>query len=204
MKKFYQLVGIFLLLIYSLLNVPIAEAKENDVGETEVEIIETVRYFPRYPSPDNLIGDYVTCTQHWDENCKDSTLQISQEDAVRLMKIAQAEAGTEGVYGQYLVMRVIMNRVYSDVYPETVEEVITQKLWNIDHYSYQFESYQNGRYEVAEPTADSHLALALLESNKNPDLEIIAFENVSNGNVLTRWYDMKFTYLNHIFYKQKD
>ena len=196
MKKFYQLVGIFLLLIYSLLNVPIAEAKENDVGETGVEIIETVRYFPRYPNVDNLIEDYVTKTEHWDENCKDSTLQISQEDAVRLMKIAQAEAGTEGVYGQYLVMRVVMNRVYSDKYPDSVALVIEQPM--------QFESYTNGSYEKAQPTTDSHLALAELEKNKEPDTEIEAFETTSNGKVLLRWYDMKFSYLHHNFYKQKD
>ena len=199
MKKFFQIVGIFLLVIYCLLNVPIAETEEKeteDVGETKVEIIEIVRYFPRFPSPDNLIGDYVTATKHWDENCSDNTLQVSQEDAERLMKIAQAEAGTEGVYGQFLVMRVVMNRVYSDKYPDSVAAVISQPM--------QFESYTNGSYEKAEPTTDSHLALAELEKNREPDTEIEAFETTSNGEVLLRWYDMKFTYLNHNFYKQKD
>lgn len=196
MKKFYQLVGIFLLLIYSLLNVPIAEAKVNEMGETEVEIIKTVRYFPRYPNVDKLIEDYVTKTEHWDENCMDTTLQISQEDAVRLMKLGQAEAGTEGVHGQYLVMRVVINRTLSDSYPSTVKEVIEQPG--------QFDSFANGSYEKAEPTVDSHLALAKLESNKQPDEEIEAFETITNGEVLLRWYDMKFSYLNHNFYKQKD
>ena len=89
-----------------------------------------------------------------------------------------------------------MNRLASDEYPNTIKEIIEQP--------HQFETWSNGEYEKAEPNVDSHLALAKLESNKDTDTEIIGFETVSNGEVLTQWFDMAYTYQNHNFYKKKD
>lgn len=163
----------------------------------QMQTAEPVNTYVHIDAPDvvELLKDEIRCTQ-WNDRGKDTTLQISQEDAERLMKIAYAEGGTQGVKGQYLIMRVIINRLESDLYPDTIQEIIEQP--------HQFETWQNGMYEKAEPNADSHLALAKLESNKDPDEEIIGFETTSNGEVLTRWFDMAFTYLDHNFYKQKD
>ena len=46
------------------------------------------------------------------------------EDAYLLEKIAMAEAEGEGVEGKALVMLVVLNRVWSDRFPDTIEEVI--------------------------------------------------------------------------------
>lgn len=48
------------------------------------------------------------------------------DDSERLMKIAMAEAESEGVEGKALVMLVVLNRVWSDDFPDTIEEVIFQ------------------------------------------------------------------------------
>lgn len=155
-------------------------------------IIDTVEI---EPDPVTLLKKEIRYTRHRDEDCCDNTLQLSQEDAVRLMKLSQAEAGTEGVFGQYLVMRVVINRVNDPAFPNTIEEVISQR--------HQFETYRNGNYQKSEPTVDSHLALALLEKNVGDDESIVAFETTANGHSLLRWFDMGYTYQNHNFYTKK-
>lgn len=172
--------------VYTLLTNPMEAAQEPP------QIIDTVEIQPDVVT---ILKNEIHETQ-WNDRGEDTTLQVSQEDAVRLMKLAYAEGATEGVQGQYLIMRVVMNRVASDEYPNTIKEVIEQP--------HQFETWSNGEYQKAEPNVDSHLALAKLESNKDEDAEIIGFETVSNGEVLTKWFDMAYTYQNHNFYKKKD
>ena len=43
-----------------------------------------------------------------------------------LAKCVEAEAGNQGLYGKQLVVDVILNRVDSDSFPNTIEEVIKQ------------------------------------------------------------------------------
>lgn len=122
-------------------------------------------------------------------------IEVSYEDAQNLMKIAQAEAGNQGVEGMAAVMRVVLNRVSSEDYPDTVEEVIKQP--------YQFESYANGMFENAEPSTDCHLALAQVERGLSADVEIIGFETVENGESLKRYFDYAYTIKDHNFYVTK-
>jgi len=49
------------------------------------------------------------------------------DDAYRLAKIAMAEAESEDTEGKALVMLVVLNRVWDDEFPDTIEEVIFQK-----------------------------------------------------------------------------
>lgn len=122
-------------------------------------------------------------------------IEVSYEDAQMLMKIAQAEAGNQGVEGMSAVMRVVINRVYNNDYPDTIEEVIKQP--------YQFESYTNGMFDNAEPSTDCHLALAQVERGLSADKEIIGFETAENGESLTRYFDYAYTIKDHNFYVTK-
>lgn len=122
-------------------------------------------------------------------------IEVSYEDAQMLMKIAQAEAGNQGIEGMSAVMCVVLNRVMNDNYPDTIEEVIKQP--------YQFESYTNGMFDNAEPSTDCHLALAQVERGLSTDKEIIGFETVENGESLTRYFDYAYTIKDHNFYVPK-
>lgn len=178
-KRLVQLLGLFLCLQCCYMSGMKVTAKGSN---TTVDVVQ-------------LLKDEIHETKHWDENTSDSTLDLTQEDAWRLMKIAQAEAGTEGMKGQLLVMTVVINRLCSSDFPNTIAEVISQES--------QFETYWNGMYTITEPTVDSHLALAQLESNKDLDKTIIGFETVTNGDALLKYFDYKFTYKNHNFYTLK-
>lgn len=158
------------------------------------EITETI--IPE-ENPDvvELLKEEVRFTMHWEEDCSDTTLQISQEDAERLLKIAEAEAGDQEVDGMLKVMQVVMNRVQSPEYPDTIEEVITQP--------HQFQTVENETYYTAVPSVKAHLALAELEKNLNPDTSIIAFEMITNSKSLERYFVYAYTFGGHDFYVKR-
>ena len=118
------------------------------------------------------------------------TIEVTYEEAQELMEIASAEALNQGEDGMLLVMSVIMNRVSSSEYPNTIHEVI--------HQSHQF--YTKGM-KSAEITPEVHMALARLEmGNLYP--ELVAFERKDN-NALDMYYSEAFTLGDHTFYTCK-
>jgi len=144
------------------------------------------------PDVIDLLKEKVRFTKNWDEGCRDTTLQISQEEATALMKIATAEAENQGVDGMLKVMEVVINRVNSPDYPNTIEGVIMQP--------HQFQPVEQGKYFTTEPSIESHLALAKLEMNIDPDTEIIAFEAAANEKSLEKYYAYAYTHKGHDFY----
>ena len=117
-------------------------------------------------------------------------IEVTQQEAQELMQIASAEALNQGTPGMLLVMSVVMNRVASPDYPDTIHEVI--------HQPHQF--YTAGM-KSAELTPDVHMALAQLEMGCLYP-EIVAFER-SENNSLDIYYDEAFTFLDHSFYTVK-
>lgn len=189
-KRLLQIMGIFLCLQSFYMT---AGAEEIPIDEPEVEIVETVSIEPDVIT---LLKNEVRYTQNWETNCSDDTIQISYNDSQILMRIASAEAQNQGIYGMFLVMQTVMNRVNSSEYPDDVWSVVSQP--------YQFEPITNGSYYTVDIPPEAHEALAMLESNLNADEDIVAFESVNNYGSLTRYYDVAYTYLGHTFYTKKN
>lgn len=84
-----------------------------------------------------------------------ASMDWDKDDSYLLCKIAMAEAESEGVKGKALVMLVVLNRVWSDEFPDTIEEVIFQKN--------QFSPVANGRYDAVEPDEECYEALKLIQ-----------------------------------------
>ena len=156
------------------------------------EIIETVRIEPNIKT---LLENEVRETRHWDEGISDNTITITYPDAQLLMMVASAEALNQGVSGMERVMEVILNRVASDEFPDTVQGVVYQKS--------QFESVTNGSIYRAEITPEVRQALAEVEKNLEANDSIVAFETTSNKNTLGRYFDYSFTEGEHDFYTTK-
>lgn len=97
----------------------------------------------------------------------DLCLDLTVEDAIKLMKIAICEGGDD-VKAQCLIMRVILNRLASDAFPNSIDEII--------HQYKQFSTVQNGRYDKAEPTSNSHIALGLIEGGWDESQGALYFE----------------------------
>lgn len=125
---------------------------------------------------------------------KSGVKEFDQSDAQLLMKVAQAEAGNQGIDGMWMVMSVVYNRVHSSDFPNTIKEVIYQP--------YQFSTVTNGSIDKVEISTECHLALAKLEMG-NVVPKIVAFETLkSNSN--DKYFNKVYQYEGHKFYTKKD
>ena len=124
--------------------------------------------------------------------------EFSYDDAQLLMRIAQAEAGNQGIKGMELVMAVVLNRTASEEFPDSIEEVIFQEK--------QFQPVTDGRFDTVTISTEAHLALAYIEAGAALDEDIVAFEITSNKRSLEAYFDYAYTVGGHDFYvsKKKD
>ena len=117
---------------------------------------------------------------------------ITYEEAQMLMKIAMAEAESDGVEGKAMVMAVILNRVNDDRFPDSIEGVIFQEG--------QFSPIADGRYKKAVPDVECNLALAEIEMGEYNTVDALYFENAGSC-----WQSKNCIYLgtvgHHKFYK---
>lgn len=115
-----------------------------------------------------------------------STSRFTERERYLLLHIMMHEAGNQGVIGQALVGRVVLNRVESGRFPGSIEEVL----------------FQPGQFgpepEICryEPNADSYAALELLEAGWNESQGALFFE--SGGGF--SWATFLFQYGGHRFY----
>lgn len=137
-----------------------------------------------------LLGATVLChpilSEAHERQCP-KPIEVTQEEAQELMNIAWCEAGNQGPDGQLYVMSVIINRVNSPEWPDNIHDVI-----------YEPHQFATKGMSKAQPTEETHLALAYLEMG-NLVPEIIAFEKVNN-NALDQYFSEAFEYRAHQFY----
>lgn len=118
----------------------------------------------------------------------------SAEDAEILLKIAMAEAEGESVEGKALVMLVVLNRVWSDAFPDSISEVVFQEG--------QFTpTEEGGRYWNTEPDAGCYEAYEMVLHGWDESQGALYF--CSSGS--SRWMEENTEYLftvgNHDFYR---
>ena len=130
-------------------------------------------------------------------------ISFTYDEAQLLMKMAQAEAGNQGIDGMWLVMSVAVNRVRSESYPDNIINVINQKAkTKSGTIIYQFSSVADGRIdEQVVLSNEVHEALAMIESGEVAK-EVIAFE-VKDSTALDKYFKYAFTFRDHRFYTEK-
>lgn len=180
--------GLFLCLQFLYIT---ADATEVTAKEP-IQIIETQRIIPDYKI---LLNNEVRYTRNWDDKGTDDCLQITYQDAQLLLMVASAEAANQGTTGMLRVMQCIVNRVRDDDFPSTIESVVFQPG--------RFESVTQGTIFRVDIPGTAHEALALLEGNKDMNVEIIGFETSANGRTLEKYFNYSFTYQDHDFYIKK-
>ena len=88
------------------------------------------------------------------EKPDESLYSLTEEDRDALLRIVEAEAGSEDEEGKLLVANVVLNRVKDQHFPDTVKDVVTQRENGIT----QFSPVSNGRFyrvTVSEETEDA-------------------------------------------------
>ena len=126
---------------------------------------------------------------------KECKITFSSEDEKMLKKIAMAEARGESVEGKALVMNVVINRVLSDKFPDTIKEVIEQDG--------QFSPVASGIYQNISPDEECDKALELIKSGWDESNQAMYFESVGKSGWHARNLLYLFQYGNHYFYTER-
>lgn len=122
---------------------------------------------------------------------------FTENDRYLLAKIAKAEMGTEDTKAKALAILVVLNRVKSDRFPNTVKEVLYQKN--------QFSPIGNGSFDRLEPDEDCYKALELVEGGWDESQGATFFEACPDGSA---WHEnnLKKLFKHGVttFYKEKE
>lgn len=107
------------------------------------------------------------CKVNPDESEWIPTYELTDEEYDLLARVVTAEAENQGFEAQYLIACVVMNRVASDEFPDSVSEVIWQKN--------QFSSMWNGRYDRSVTTDSCYEAVQYMIEYGNELPEDVLF-----------------------------
>lgn len=110
--------------------------------------------------------------------------KTEKNDQDILMRIAMAEAGSESTEGKALVMRVVLNRVRSNQFPNSVYEVV--------HQNGQFDPVANGEYEKANPDEDCQRAYDMILQGWDESNGALYFASTDYEH---NWHKDNLTYL---------
>lgn len=107
------------------------------------------------------------------------------EDSYLLAKIAMTEAEGCNIHTKTLVIMTVLNRVWSDEFPDTIEEVIFQEN--------QFSPIDNGRWDRVEPNEDCYEAVKIvMEAKYDYSGGATYFENCADED---NWHSRNLEYL---------
>ncbi|MCM3786692.1 cell wall hydrolase [Neobacillus mesonae] len=121
---------------------------------------------------------------------------VTDKELLMLQKIVMAEAEGEPYKGKVAVANVVLNRLRSANYPDTIEDVIYQK--------YQFSPVANGRMDRVTPNEDViHAVNEALNGRKEVPDETLYFLSITLADDLTVHHSQVKvkTIGHHTFYK---
>lgn len=126
---------------------------------------------------------------------------ITDEDYQVLLKIVEAEAGTEDVEGKMLVANVILNRMEIGFGGNTISEVVFDEG--------QFSPIADGRFFKMVPTETTIEAVErVLDGEDLSEGALYFMSRTRSSKKGTRWFDKHLQFLfkhgGHEFYKEKD
>jgi spore germination cell wall hydrolase CwlJ-like protein len=167
---------------------PLVEANEMK----ESYVFDGYTPLPAHELPDY---DYILETTTAHEEYVKTDYEIALEEMYgqmeMLAQLVEAEAGDQGLTGMRYVVDVVLNRVDSDKFPNTIEEVIFQK--------YQFSPILNGAYERAgnHISDDAYKAVELEWFGERLDSGILYFSSTArpiNGKNAWKYRDHWLSY----------
>ncbi len=186
MKK----ISIFILSICAATTAFLIGYSEPEPEQIEpVEIIE-VPYIIEKVQVDILIAalppiiEPIVILEEEEENMK----TVNEEDLRLLSSIIFAEAGNQCYAGKLGVGIVVMNRVKSEDFPNTIKEVIYQKK------PVQFSPTKNGSYEEA---------LELYDNNEMPEDCILAALSAMDNVTIVEYKSNKYDLKDYLYFGRK-
>lgn len=188
-----KLLGIMLIII-SVSCICMAAVKKEDEPKPLTEAAETATEEPEKVQAVFIREERPTAAE-------EHSTDWDAYESYLLARIAMAEAEGESTEGKAMVIRTVLNRVWNDDFPGTIEDVI----FEIKDGVFQFSSVMPGeRYWNVEPNEDCYKALYMVMVDHWDESEgALYFEAVSNGE--GTWHSKNLEYIktvgNHNFYK---
>lgn len=133
---------------------------------------------------------------------KKKVVHLSNAEVKVLQRIVEAEATGEDVKGKVLVANVILNRVKSGSFPDSVKGVVFQKNGSV----YQFSPIKDGRYWSVGISKATIKAVGLVLQGEDYSRGALYFSARSKADKNSMsWFDRNLDYLfkygNHEFFK---
>ena len=123
---------------------------------------------------------------------RESKYRLEQEELEALLRIVEAEAGCEDEEGKILVANVVLNRLNSDKFPDSITEIVFQRENGVT----QFSPVANGSYykvTISEETVDA-VGRALAGEDISRGALYFAARKYADSDSM-RWFDEKTTLL---------
>ena len=162
--------------------------EETEVATAEKKIVPTVMSAEKIIDSEMVLSTASVPSTDWDA-----------EESYLLAKLAMAEAESEDTEGKALVICVVINRVWDDRFPNTIEGVIYQDA--------AFSSIDDGRFDRVEPDADCWEALEMVQIEHWDGSEgALYFERTPDDESSTwhsRHLEKLFVHGRHTFYIER-
>lgn len=134
---------------------------------------------------------------------RNSKYQLTEKELEVLLRIVEAEAGCEDEDGKLLVANVILNRLNSPKFPDSITEIVFQRENGVA----QFSPAYDGSYACAEVSEETVRAVgrALKGEDISDGAMYFAARKYAEDDRM-RWFDEKLTLLfrygGHEFFKE--
>lgn len=193
-KAISSLVLIYLLFLFSFLcvrgigenraaSIPAREVKLDEVYTADEE--KNAMGIASIAASGQRVVDYQVLDREWE-------YAIEEQDLEALLRIVEAEAGTEDEDGKLLVANVVLNRVADEKFPDTISEVVFQKSNGVT----QFSPVANGKYwtvEISEETVEA-VERALEGEDISQGALYFAARKYADSDKM-KWFDEQLTFL---------
>lgn len=133
---------------------------------------------------------------------QEAAYELPEDELEVLLRIVEAEAGSEDEDGRLLVANVVLNRVNSESFPNTVSEVVFQQSKGVT----QFSPVASGRYYTVEVTEETVSAVERALAGEDISRGALYFASRKRADsTKMRWFDTHLTFLfehgGHEFFK---
>lgn len=128
---------------------------------------------------------------------QDKFISLENNDYNVLLKIVEAEAGSEDLAGKMLVANVVLNRVNSPSFPDSVTDVVYQTHKG----RAQFSPTENGTIDTVTVSQETIYAVNRVMNGDDNSMGALYFRSVhSRGTWHDRALQRVLEHGNHIFY----
>lgn len=183
----WHIIIITIIMFIALCNMPKAIAEKEDTSKVSES------YSNKTTTP--YVSNLVTFEPQTEEESSDVEVDYypeftyskdwSAQESYLLARIAMAEAEGCNIQTKTLIIMCVLNRVWSDEFPDTIEEVIFQEN--------QFSPIDNGRWDRVEPNEDCYEAVkVVMEAKYDYSGGATYFENCADED---NWHSRNLEFL---------